>query len=115
MAWMPTTFTTRYNRRHRRVGHLFQGRYRAEIVDTDAYATLLMIYIHLNPIRRKFKGKVEYTEGLRELASFGWSGHTDLLRQRKEALLTLDTAWHHYWAKTPAGVAQGYRKPVVGH
>ncbi|GEM_PF-6648869 len=38
MAWQQTTYTARYNRRHRRVGHLFQGRYRAEVVDADGYA-----------------------------------------------------------------------------
>ena len=62
MAWLQTTFTARYNRRHKRVGHLFQGRCRAEIVDADAYARHLILYIHLNPIRpRRSNGCVWWT------------------------------------------------------
>ena len=57
MAWLQTTFTARYNRRRRRVGHLFQGRYRAEIVDADAYARYLVLYIHLNPVRSRRQGR----------------------------------------------------------
>lgn len=114
MAWQQTTFTARYNFRYKRVGHLFQGRYRAEIVDTDAYAMRLVSYIHLNPVRRNVKGVLEYTGGLDELAAFIWSGHTDLLGVRKKPLLTLDSAWFHYWSKNPSGVAQGYRKALSG-
>ena len=38
MAWLQTTYTARFNRRHRRSGHLFQGRYKAQLVEADAYA-----------------------------------------------------------------------------
>ena len=37
MAWLQTTFTARYNRKHRRSGHLFQGRYRDELVKNASY------------------------------------------------------------------------------
>jgi putative transposase len=39
------------NRRHRRVGHLFQGRFKAILVDRDAYLLELSRYIVLNPVR----------------------------------------------------------------
>lgn len=39
------------NRRHRRVGHLFQGRFKAILVDHDAYLLELSRYIVLNPVR----------------------------------------------------------------
>jgi putative transposase len=39
------------NRRHRRVGHLFQGRFKAILVDSDAYLLELSRYVVLNPIR----------------------------------------------------------------
>ncbi|MDD5090362.1 MAG: transposase [Candidatus Wallbacteria bacterium] len=44
-------YTRYYNKRHKRAGHLFAGRYRACIVDTDNYALVLSAYIHLNPVR----------------------------------------------------------------
>lgn len=46
-----TGYTQYFNRRHRRVGHLFQGRYRAIVCDRDAYLLVLSRYIHLNPVR----------------------------------------------------------------
>lgn len=44
-------YTAYFNRKHERVGHLFQGRYKAILVDADAYAQELSRYIHLNPVR----------------------------------------------------------------
>jgi REP-associated tyrosine transposase len=44
-------YTQAFNRRHRRVGHLFQGRYKAIVVDKDAYLRELCRYIVLNPVR----------------------------------------------------------------
>jgi len=44
-------YTTYFNRKHQRSGHLFQGRYKAILVDADEYATHLSRYIHLNPVR----------------------------------------------------------------
>jgi sulfatase maturation enzyme AslB (radical SAM superfamily) len=44
-------YTTYYNVKNQRTGHLLQGRYKALLVDMDAYAQELSRYIHLNPIR----------------------------------------------------------------
>jgi len=40
-----------FYRRHKRVGHLFQGRYKALLVEKDTYLLTLSRYIHLNPVR----------------------------------------------------------------
>lgn len=44
-------YTQRFNRRHQRVGHVFQGRFKSIIVDKDAYLLELCRYIVLNPVR----------------------------------------------------------------
>lgn len=44
-------YTQRFNRRHGRVGHIFQGRYKAILVDRDSYLLELSRYIVLNPVR----------------------------------------------------------------
>jgi len=44
-------YTTYFNTRHSRVGHLFQGRYRSVLVDADAFCMALSRYIHLNPVK----------------------------------------------------------------
>ena len=54
MKWLQGTYTQRYNGRHRLFGHLFQGRYKAVIVDGRAeenYFQVVGTYIHLNPAR----------------------------------------------------------------
>ena len=46
-------YTVCFNRRHKRIGHLFQGRYKALLVDKDNYFHELSRYIHLNPVKAK--------------------------------------------------------------
>ncbi|WP_413694103.1 transposase [Psychromonas sp. KJ10-2] len=51
MRQLNGVFTQSINRKHRRIGHLFQGRYKAILVDRDVYLLELCRYIVLNPIR----------------------------------------------------------------
>ena len=44
-------YTGSFNRKYRRSGHLFQGRYKGILVDKDAYLVQLSRYVHLNPVR----------------------------------------------------------------
>ena len=53
MQGIQFSYTQRYNWRHRVVGHLFQGRYKAILCDRDVYLLELVRYIHLNPARMK--------------------------------------------------------------
>jgi REP element-mobilizing transposase RayT len=48
-----TSYTNYFNKRMGRVGHLFQGRYKAILVEKDSYALELSRYIHLNPVRAR--------------------------------------------------------------
>jgi len=51
LRYLNGVYTQAFNRRHQRVGHLFQGRYKAILVDRDSYLLELSRYIHLNPWR----------------------------------------------------------------
>lgn len=53
MRQLNGVFTQTSNRRHKRVGHLFQGRFKAILVDSDAYLLELSRYIVLNPVRAR--------------------------------------------------------------
>ena len=44
-------YTQRFNRRHQKVGHLFQGRFKAILVDSDTYLLAVCRYVELNPVR----------------------------------------------------------------
>jgi putative transposase len=52
-------YTTYFNVKRKRAGHLFQGRYKAILVEADAYALELSRYIHLNPVRARMAAKPE--------------------------------------------------------
>ena len=51
MQWLGTTYTRKFNNRHNRSGHLFQGRYKSILVENDHYLMRLSCYIHRNPLR----------------------------------------------------------------
>ncbi len=75
MKWLQGTYTMRFNRRHRGGGHLFQGRYKAIVVDPEepTYLLTLSDYIHLNPIRA---GLVQRGQ---KLFSYPWSSYPSYL------------------------------------
>lgn len=64
-------YTTYFNVKRKRVGHLFQGRYKAILVEADEYALELSRYIHLNPVRA---GMVERP------GQYEWSSYNDYVR-----------------------------------
>src|SRR5450759_3527274 len=53
MQWLNGVYTQRFNRRHECVGHVFQGRFKAILVERDSYLLELARYIVLNPVRAK--------------------------------------------------------------
>ena len=74
-------YTQWMNRRRDRVGHLFQGRYKAVLVDADSYLLELVRHIHLNPVRA---GMVKSPD------AYLWSSHLSYLGERKLPWLTTD-------------------------
>ena len=53
IQWLNVSYSVYFNKRHRRKGHLFQGRFKAILLDANEYLILLSRYIHLNPVRAK--------------------------------------------------------------
>ena len=80
MKWFLGTYTGRFNRRHKLVGHLFSGRYKALIVDGSGAGYLRMVcdYVHLNPVRAKLLSPQE------TLRAYGWSSYRDYLQRPEQ-------------------------------
>ena len=71
MQWLQSTYTKRFNARHREWGHLFQGRYKAIPVEPGSDAFLaIATYIHLNPVRVR-----KYDFEKNSLRDFRWSSY----------------------------------------
>jgi putative transposase len=66
MQWLQSTYAARFNRFRGAQGHLFQGRYKAQVVEPGESLARVVNYIHLNPVRAKL---VEPTQ----VAIFRWS------------------------------------------
>jgi hypothetical protein len=66
MQWLGTAYTRRSNLSNERIGHLFQGRFKNIVVETENYVLRLSCYIHRNPLRA---GIVE------RLADYRWSSY----------------------------------------
>jgi len=75
-------YTQEFNQKHRRVGHLFQGRYKAIIVEKDSHLLSLCRYVVLNPVR---SGLIEKPEQWR------WSSYKASTGvAKKPVFLTVD-------------------------
>ncbi|MCL5043314.1 MAG: transposase [Gammaproteobacteria bacterium] len=59
MRQLNGVYTQRHNRRHERVGHVFQGRYKAILVEKEGYLLELARYIVLNPVRAQMVHSAE--------------------------------------------------------
>lgn len=51
IQWVNISYASYFNKKHSRNGHLFQGRFKALLVDADEYLVHLSRYIHLNPVQ----------------------------------------------------------------
>jgi putative transposase len=81
MAGLQSSYTQFFNRRHDRSGHLFQGRYKAFLVEKERYALTLLRYIHENPVKARVVEKAE---------DFGWSSDRAYRRGRGPEWLDVD-------------------------
>ena len=73
---------TRYiNKKHKRIGHLFQGRFKSIVIDGNCYFKELVRYIHLNPVRANLVNQPE---------EYAWSSHRAYLMIDEYTWLTSD-------------------------
>ena len=83
MGSVLTGYTVYFNRRHRRVGHLMQGRYGAQVVEGNNYLLKLSRYIHLNPVHVRGVEHLPLDERVKYLRSYEWSSYLEYAGRRK--------------------------------
>jgi putative transposase len=87
MKWLLGTYTQRFNRQHRHGGHVFGGRYKAQLIDERSmgYLRCACDYVHLNPVRARMLPADE------NLESFRWSSYPAYRRPKlRPAWLRID-------------------------
>ena len=83
MQSLCTAYTVYYNLRHGRHGHLFDGRYKAKLVDGDDYLLALTRYVHLNPVHVGSIKKRSIEDRMRYLRQYQWSSYPSYIGRRK--------------------------------
>ncbi len=111
MRQLNGVYTQRFNRTHRRVGHVFQGRFKAILVDKDSYLLELARYVVLNPLRAKMVLRLEQWPWSSFLATCGQTAKPNWLQtdfvlaqfagQRARAIAKY-VAFVHEGAKLPS-------------
>jgi len=80
---LDSQYAQQFNRRYHRVGPLWQGRYKAILVEKESYALELSRYIHLNPVKAKL---------VRAPEDYVWSSYAAFLNQRSPEIFH-ETKW----------------------
>lgn len=78
MHRLTVSYSMYFNRRYDRVGHLFQGSFKAKLITKDEYLLHLSRYIHLNP--RKITGSIP------KLENYPWSSYSEYLSRNNREI-----------------------------
>jgi len=105
MRHLLTGYAVNFNLRHKRVGHLFQNRYKAVICDEEIYLLELIRYVHLNPVRARI------IKDIRELDLYPWTGHSYLVGENKNEWQEIEEVLS-YFGKKREDAQQRYRRFV---
>ncbi|MBY0097314.1 transposase [Mesobacillus maritimus] len=101
MKMLNSQYAMHFNKRHHLVGHVFQGRYGAEIIETAEYFLEVSRYIHLNPVEANMvKNPHDYT----------WSSYSAYISNDLNPHITTSKILSHF----PEPQKESYRKYVEG-
>ncbi len=109
-----TSFTITLNRRNNKSGHLFQGRYKAHLVENQKYISELSRYVHLNPIRIKQHEHASIETKKNILINYQWSSFPDYLGLREHPEFLKTTVVLSTWGKQLPEKIKNYRQYVEG-
>ena len=105
MEKLTTSYSKYFNKKHSRHGHLFQGTFKAEHVDTDEYLKYLYSYIHLNPVKLidstwKEKGIKNLSKAKQYLEQYRYSSYEDYaMGMREESAILTPSEFPDYFEK----------------
>jgi REP element-mobilizing transposase RayT len=75
MQRLLSSYALYWRHKHRRPGHLFQGRFKAKLVEEDTYLLAVTRYLHLNPVKIAVCRRMSRQDRLARLAAYRWSSY----------------------------------------
>jgi putative transposase len=106
MRKLLTWYAQYFNRRHNRVGHLFQNRYKSILCDEENYLLALIRYIHLNPVRAQVVMNIE------ELDRYPWSGHSAIIGNIKRPWMAINIVLAQFGSGKKSAISE-YRRFIM--
>ena len=103
MQGLLTGYSQYFNRKYKKIGHLFQGRFKAILCRTDRYLGELVRYIHLNPVRAKMVNRPE---------DYEYSGHRAYIDRDTSGLVDTEPVLRHFGG-TKARAIETYQRFVA--
>ncbi len=113
IGWLQTTYTICFNRKYGRSGHLYQGRFKAQVIEADEYVRVLIPYLHLNPVRPTDKTLKIDSEKFKEFERYPWSSHWEYKGKRKQPWVSLD--WLSYWGSKTSHAQREYLRDMKAY
>jgi REP element-mobilizing transposase RayT/DNA-binding transcriptional regulator YiaG len=81
MKRITVSYVSYFNKKYRRVGHLFQDRFKSEVIEQDSYVLSLVRYIHKNPVKAGI---------VHNAADYKWSSHPGYIDEKSDFAEILD-------------------------
>lgn len=91
MHYLNSSYSSYFKNRHKLVGSVFQGRYKAIVVDKDSYFLTLTAYIHLNPLRAQLVERPE---------DYEWSSYQYYIGRKSAPQFLFTDELEHNFSKT---------------
>jgi len=104
MQYISTIYSNYYNTKYGYIGHLFQGRYLGEIIETDAYMLQTSKYIHLNPVKAKIVEKPE---------DYRWSSYSVFIGKASDNSISKDKILNYFQGDRKSRI-KTYKEYVEG-
>jgi putative transposase len=92
-----SAYTTYFNLKRKRAGHLFQGRYKSILIEKDLYLLELSRYVHLNPVRARIVEKPQ---------DYALSSYRAYILPREETVVSRELIWGMMSAEKKEAPAQ---------
>ena len=77
LKWINIKFAQRYNYKYKQIGHVFQDRYKSEVINTEEHLIQVMRYIHNNPVKAKIVSKI---------SDYKWSSYKSYTEKKNKLI-----------------------------
>ena len=115
MHYLNTAYTVWVNKRNRRSGHLFEGRYKAIAMEDEGYLLSVSGYVHLNPVRVRGWMHRPVAQRLQRVESHAWSSYRAYTRAGQndsDPSIACDRVWGKLHARTEREGRKRYRQYI---